>query len=281
MRHDTLPDGSAHLPRVLSFGLVSIPVELYSAIDDHNIRFHLLHKKCGSRVRNQLFCPVCKVVIERDETVRGYEVSKGQYVKFEDAELEALEAEANRSIDMREFIPIEKVDPIYFESSYYLAPDKGADKPYRLLADTMAKTGRVALAQTVFHNKESLVQIRSVKRGLVLHFLFFKNEIRDFDAIAKGEGVQLPGEQLELGMSLIEKMSSADFEPERYADEYRERALAMIEQKVEGQEIKAVAPSTRRTGQVVDIFAALKKSLESAGQQKSQTAERGKRKRKA
>ena len=220
---------------VLSFGLVSIPVELYSAIEDHNIRFHLLHKKCGSRVRNQLFCPVCKVVIERDETVRGYEVSKGQYVRVEDAELEALEAEANSSIEMREFIPIEKVDPIYFESSYYLAPDKGADKPYRLLADTMAKTGRVALAQTVFHNKEALVLIRSVKRGLILHFLFFKDEIRDFDAIAKGEDIKLPSEQLELGRGLIEKMSSADFEPEGYADEYRERARAMIEKKVEGQ----------------------------------------------
>jgi DNA end-binding protein Ku len=106
--------------------------------------------------------------------VRGYEVSKGQYVKVEDAELEALEAEANSSIDMREFIPIEKVDSIYFESSYYLALDKGADKPYRLLTETMAKTGRVALAQTVFHNKESLVLIRSVKRGLILHFLFFQ-----------------------------------------------------------------------------------------------------------
>ena len=181
---------------------------------------------------------------------------------------------------MREFIPIEKVDPIYFESSYYLAPDKGADKPYRLLADTMAKTGRVALAQTVFHNKESLVLIRSVKRGLVLHFLFFKDEIRDFDAIAKGEDIKLPGEQLELGMNLIEKMSSPDFEPERYADEYRERALAMIEQKVKGQEIKAVPLAPRRSGQVVDIFAALKKSLETAGQQKA-TADQGKRKRKA
>jgi len=233
---------------VLSFGLVSIPVELYSAIEDHNIRFHLLHKKCGSRVRNQLFCSVCKVVIERDETVRGYEVTKVQYVRVEDTELEALEAEANSSIDMREFIPIEKVDPIYFESTYYLAPDKGADQPYRLLADTMAKTGRVALAQTVFHN---------------------------------GEDIKLPSEQLELGRGLIEKMSSADFEPERYADEYRERALAMIEKKVEGQEIKAVAPAPRRTGQVVDIFAALKKSLETAGQPQRATTEQGKRKRKA
>jgi len=122
--------------------------------------------------------------------------------------------------------------------------------------------------------------IRSVKRGLILHFLFFKNEIRDFDAIAKGEDIKLPSEQLELGMSLIEKMSSVDFEPKRYADEYRERALAMIEKKVKGQEIKAVPSPPRRSGQVVDIFAALKKSLKSAAQQKP-TAERGKRKRKA
>jgi len=267
---------------VLSFGLVSIPVELYSAIEDHNIRFHLLHKKCGSRVRNQLFCPVCKIVIDRDETVRGYEISKGHYVRIEDAELESLEAEANSSIDLREFIPIEKVDPIYFESTYYLAPDKGADKPYCLLADTMEKTGRVALAQTVFHNKESLVLIRSVKRGLVLHFLFFKNEIRDFDAIAKGDGVKATSEELKLGRGLIEKMSSADFEPERYAADYRERALAMIEQKVKGQESKAVTPAPRRTGQVVDIFAALKKSLETAERpQRKATADQPKRKRKA
>jgi DNA end-binding protein Ku len=107
---------------------VSIPVELYSAIEDHNIRFHLPHKKCGSRVRNQLFCPICKVVIERDETVRGYEVTKNQYVRGEDTELEALETEANSSINMREFIPIEKIDPIYFESSYISRPTKGADK---------------------------------------------------------------------------------------------------------------------------------------------------------
>jgi DNA end-binding protein Ku len=125
-----------------------------------------------------------------------------------------------------------------------------------LLADTMAKTSRVALAQTVFHNKESLVLIRSVKRGLMLHFLFFKNEIRDFDAIVKGDGIKVTSAELKARPRLIEKMSSADFEPERYTDDYRERALAMIEQKVKGQEIKAVAPVPRRTGQVVDIFAA-------------------------
>ena len=132
--------------------------------------------------------------------------------------------------------------------------------------------------QTVFHSKESLVLIRSVKRGLILHFLFFKDEIRDFDAIAKGDGVKVTSEELKLGRGLIEKMSGADFEPERYADEYRERALAMIEQKVEGQELKAVPSAPRRSGQVVDIFAALKKSLEEAKPPRQAAAAKKKRK---
>src|SRR5690242_302249 len=119
---------------VLSFGLVSIPVDIHSAIEDHSIRMHLLHKKCGSRVRNQLICPVCKVVVERDDLVRGFALSKGNYVQISEEELESLEAEANNGIEFREFIPAEKIDPVYFESSYYLAPQKGAEKPYRLMA---------------------------------------------------------------------------------------------------------------------------------------------------
>lgn len=145
---------------VLSFGLVSIPVEIHSAIQDQGVHMHLLHKKCGSRVRNQMICPVCKVVVERSDLVRGFELSKCNYVQITEEELESLEAEANNAIEFREFVPIEKLDPVYFESSYYLAPSKGAEKPYRLLAETLAKTGRVALAQTVFREKESLVAVR-------------------------------------------------------------------------------------------------------------------------
>jgi len=131
---------------VLSFGLVSIPVDIYSAMQDPGIHMHLLHKKCGSRGRNQIICPVCKVVIERSDLVRGFELSKGNYVQITEEELESLEAEANNAIEFREFIPVDKHDPVYFESSYYLAPSKGAEKPYRLLAETLEKTGRVALA---------------------------------------------------------------------------------------------------------------------------------------
>ena len=118
---------------IFSFGLVSIPVEIYSAIQDQSIRMHLLHRKCGSRVRNQMFCPVCKVVVERADLVRGFEVSKGKYIQITEEEIESLEAEANNGIDFREFIPVDKIDPVYFESSYYLGPSKGAEKPYRVL----------------------------------------------------------------------------------------------------------------------------------------------------
>src|ERR1043165_7167136 len=165
---------------VLSFGLVSIPVDIYSAIEDQSVRMHLVHKKCGSRVRNQMVCPVCKVVVDRDDLVRGFEVSKGKYVQITEEELESLEAEANNGIEFREFVPAEKIDPVYFESSYYLAPSKGAEKPYRLLVETLERTGRVALAQTVFHEKESLVAVRAHQNGLVMQFIYFANEVRRY-----------------------------------------------------------------------------------------------------
>ena len=250
---------------VLSFGLVSIPVEIHSAIQDQGVHMHLLHKKCGSRVRNQMICPVCKVVIERSDLVRGFELSKGNYVQITEEELESLEAEANNAIEFREFIPVEKLDPVYFESSYYLAPSKGAEKPYRLLAETLEKTGRVALAQTVFHEKESLVAVRSVQNGLVMHFMYFKDEVRDFEQIPKAEGEKVPKREIDLAGDLMNKMSAAEFEPEKYHDEYRERFLAMIDQKVKGQEITIASPAPERgRGKVVDIFAALKQSLEQA-----------------
>ena len=260
---------------VLSFGLVSIPVEIHSAIQDQGIHMHLLHKKCGSRVRNQWVCPVCKVVVGRDDLVRGFELSKANYVQITEEELESLEAEANNGIEFREFVPVDKIDPVYFESSYYLAPSKGAEKPYRLLAETLEKTGRVALAQTVFHEKESLVAVRAVQNGLAMHFMYFKDEVRDFEQIPKGDGENVPKREIDLASDLMDKMSAEEFEPEKYHDEYRERFLAMIDQKVKGQEI-TIAPTApeRGRGKVVDIFAALKQSLEQAAPKRAAAEER-------
>ena len=261
---------------VLSFGLVSIPVDIYSAMQDQGIHMHLLQQKVRLSVRNQMICLVCKVVVERSDLVRGFELSKGNYVQITEEELESLEAEANSAIEFREFIPVEKLDPVYFESSYYLAPSKGAEKPYRLLAETLEKTGRVALAQIVFHEKESLVAVRSVQNGLVMHLMYFKDEVRDFAQVPKGKGEKVPKREIDLGRDLIEKLSADEFKPKKYHDEYRERFLAMIDQKVKGEEI-TVAPSApeRGRGKVVDIFAALKQSLQQAtAQKRSATRER-------
>ena len=266
---------------VVSFGLVSIPVEIYPTVEDHSIHFHMLHKKCGTRIQNQRICPVCKIVVERADLVRGFEVAKGQYVQVTDEELGSLKAEGDSAIALEEFIPLKTIDPIYFESSYYLAPDKGATKPYQLLADTMEKTGRAALAQMIFHDKESLVLLRPFERGLVLHFLYYQNEIRDFSQIGKGEGEKVSSDEIDLAKNLIEQMTSAEFDPERYEDEYGKRAQSMIEEKVKGHEIKATPKAPERGAKVIDIMAALKQSLAETESKRPARATSKEKKRKA
>jgi DNA end-binding protein Ku len=245
---------------VLSFGLVAIPVEIHTAIQDTRVSFNLLHAKCGSRLKNRYFCPVDNVVVERADLVRGYEIEKGRFVQVTDQELEALEAEANSNIDLKEFIPIEKVDPVYFEGAHYLAPDQGGEKAYRLLADAMEKSGRVALAEMVSGGKEKLVLIRPAQGGLILQTMFYANEIRDFDQVPKAEGIRVSSEEIELGAGLIEKLSSENFEPENYEDEYRNRVLAMIEAKTKGREI-TIPPRAPASGRIIDLMEALKESM--------------------
>jgi DNA end-binding protein Ku len=151
---------------ILSFGLVAIPVKIHTAIQDESVSFNWLHNKCGSRLRNRIFCPVCNQTVERQDLIRGFEYAKGQYAKLTDNDLETLEAEANRSIDLKEFVPILKVDPVYFESSYYLGLDEGGEKTYRLLADALAKTRCVAVAELVSRGQEQIVMIRPLSRRL-------------------------------------------------------------------------------------------------------------------
>jgi DNA end-binding protein Ku len=261
---------------VLSFGLVAIPVEIHTAIQDSHISFNLLHEKCGSRVRSRHYCPVCNVVVERADLVRGYELDKGEYVQVTDAELEALEAEINTNIELKEFIPMEKVDPVYFEDTQYLVPDQGGDKAYRLLAETMEKTGRVALAEMVSRGQERLVLIRPCQGGLVLQIMFFGNEVRDFDPIPKAEDMRISAEEIELGRGLIEKLSSEDFEPENYEDEYQNRLRAVLDEKVKGREITVSRP-VPRDRRVIDLMEALKESMKTV-QGRDKKAEQTKRK---
>jgi DNA end-binding protein Ku len=243
---------------------VSIPVRLYTAASSGNVSFNQLHGVCGSRIRQQTFCPKCNRTVERAELVRGYEFAKDQYVQVKDDELKALEGEASKIIDIAEFVPLAEVDPIYFEKTYYLGPDKGGEKPYRLLADAMEKAGQVALAKYVMRGKESLVLIRPAQGGLMLHTMYFADEVRNFDEIDKGQSAKIRDGELDLALQLINGLASETFSPDRYADEYRHRVLGMINQKVEGQEVTiSEAPAPR--AQVIDLMEALKESLAKRG----------------
>ncbi len=245
----------------LSFGLVSIPVKMFTAASSASVSFNQLHEKCGNRIKQQLLCPVCNEVVERASLVKGYEFSKEQYVRFTAEELKALEGESSQMIDIAEFVPLDQVDPIYFENGYYLGPDKGGDKAYRLLSDAMKQSGRVALAQYVTRGKESLVLIRPTGDGLMLHTMYYADEVRDFSEIDKGQDATIKAGELDLAKRLIDELSSDTFSPDRYHDAYRQRVLAMVEQKVEGKQITVAGPQVQRT-QVIDLMDALKQSLE-------------------
>jgi DNA end-binding protein Ku len=244
----------------VSFGLVSIPVRFYVATHSEAPSFNLLHQPCGSRIRQQVFCPRCDRVVERSELVRGYEVAKDQYVTFTDEELRALEAAASASIDIEEFVPLAAIDPIYFESSHYLGPDKGGDKAYRLLADAMREVGVVAVAQHVSRGKERLVLIRTIAEGLALHSLYYADEVRPFAEIALGEPGEARAGEMKLAHQLIGQLTAKTFRPEQYRDHYRDRLREVVERKVAGEEIRAAEPAAPRA-QVIDLMEALKQSL--------------------
>jgi DNA end-binding protein Ku len=237
---------------------------MFSAAASGGVAFNQLHQKCGGRIRQQQICPTCNEVVERSSLVKGYEFAKDQYVQFTDEELKNLEGEASKMIDIAEFVPLAEVDPIYFEKTYYLGPDKGGEKAYRLLADAMQKAGRVALAKYVMRGKENLVLIRPAKQGLMLHMMYFADEIRDFGEVDKGESAKVKPGELELAERLVGELSSESFTPERYEDEYRGRVLGAVESKVEGKEVTSLAPQAQRT-QVIDLMEALKQSLGKRG----------------
>ena len=190
----------------ISFGLVSIPIKMYTAASGAGVSFNLLHAKCGNRIKMQQFCPSATKSWSARALVKGYEFAKDQYVRFGDDELKALEGEASKVIDIEEFVPLPTVDPIYFEKTYYLGPDKGGEKAYRLLADAMAKSDRVALAKFVMRGKESLVLIRPVQNGLMLHTMYFADEVRDFGEIDKGQSAKIKEGELDLAQRLIDEL---------------------------------------------------------------------------
>jgi len=248
----------------ISFGLVSIPIRLYVATHSERFSFNMLHEVCGTRIKQQLYCPHCERVIERGETVKGYEFEKGRYVTFSNDELKALDAETSRAVDITEFVPLTSVDPIYYEDAHYIGPDKGAEKAYHLLAEAMKETHKVALAQYISHGKEQLVLVRPYRDGLVLHSMHYANEVRSVDEIDTGGDVKVRPNEIELARKLIDQLSEREFHPERYEDTYRDRVKAAVDQKVAGEQVTfAEAPQPR--AQVIDLMQALKESLAQRG----------------
>lgn len=245
---------------MISFGLVTIPVKLYSTGESSaGITFNMLHKKCGSRLRQQYFCPVDNEVVGREDIVKGYEYSKDQYVLFTEEELKALIPEATNAVDITEFVPLEEVDPIYFEKSFYLGPDKGGERPYRLLAEAMKQTSRAALARYVARGKDQFVLLRPFEGGLVMQQLRYSDELRAFSEVPVGMA-EIKEPELKLAVQLIEQIATDEFRPETYEDTQRNKVRSLIERKVQGEQITA-APAEPPRAQVIDLMAALKASL--------------------
>jgi DNA end-binding protein Ku len=249
----------------VSFGMVSIPIKLYSATEaGAAITFNWLHKKCSSRLKQQYYCPKDDEVVSRDDMIKGYEFAKDRYVTFNPDELKALEEEATQTVEIQEFVPIAKIDPIYFDRPYYLGPDKGGDKAYRLLAQAMEQTGRAALGRYAARGKQYLVMLRPVGDALVMQQLHYVDEIRPRSEVPVGEG-RVKDAELKLAVQLVEQISTDEFRPEGYHDEVRQRQRELIEKKVAGEDISVAPAETQQGAQIIDLMEALKASLSSRG----------------
>lgn len=244
----------------IAFGLVSIPVKLFSAAESsERINFNMIHKDCGSRIQQQLFCPKDERTIDRTETVKGYEFAKGQYVLFNEEELKAIEEKATQAIEISEFLPRETIDPIYFSKGYYLAPDKGGDRAYALLTKALEETGRWALARYSARGKGYLVVVRPIGKGLVMQQLFYANEVRTIDELDLGEPI-VKDNELKMAVQLAQMGAADEFHPENYRDEVADRVRSLIQRKIDGEEITANDVEEPRA-QVIDLMEALKASL--------------------
>jgi DNA end-binding protein Ku len=245
----------------VSFGLVSIPVRLFSATEaSKTISFNMLHKACGSRLKQQYICVKEEVIVPREDTVKGYEFAKDQYVVFTPEELKAMEEAGTHMADIVEFVPLESVDPVYFDKAYYLAPDKGGAKPYALLASALRESKRCAIGRWAARGKQYIVMIRAVDDGLVMQQLMYSGEVRSMKEIDI-ERTEVRPTELKLAKQLIDAQSSDKFDPTQYKDDVSARIEAAISKKVEGQEITmSDAPET--TAKVIDLMEALRASLD-------------------
>jgi len=252
----------------ISFGLVSIPVRFYTATKSEDVHFHLLHESCGTRVNRKWWCPHHEKIVESDELVRGYEISKNKYVTFTDEEIETLQTGDNRAVEITEFLALEQIDPVFFEKAYFLGPAPGGGKTYKLLSDAMKRQGKVALARWISAGREHLVVLRPYEKGLVLHTMYYADEVRDFDAIDIEAG-SVRDKEVHLAEMLIDELTEKQFQPLHYKDEYRDRLIDRIKAKSKGKTIESDEPEEDRGAEVIDIMEALRRSLQGGGSRSS------------
>jgi DNA end-binding protein Ku len=253
----------------LTFGLISMPVRLYSGARGERVSFHMLHRDDLTRIKQQLYCPHDDRVVERDEIVKGYEYRKGEYVVIEPEEIKKVEPKTAKSMEILEFVKADEVDPIYFESSYYLTAEEAGKRPYALLSRALEETGYFAIAKLTMHNREYTVFLRPYEGGMMLHTMYYEDEVRKMESMGT-EGIELKEAEVKIAHQLIHALEG-EFDPGKYHDEFQDNLKKMIKAKLEGQEVTAVE-KPGKPAPVVDLMAALKQSLAQMDKGKKGTA---------
>ncbi|NLW58833.1 MAG: Ku protein [Firmicutes bacterium] len=259
----------------ISFGLVNIPVKMYTATERKNIQFNQLHAPCKTPIQYRKYCPVCQKEVGADELVRGYEYEKGRYVILRDEDFEMLPGENTKTIDILDFVALAEIDPVYFDRSYYLGPSPGGEKAYSLLNQAMHETGKIAIAQVMIRSKAALACLRPWEKLIVMATMFFPDEIRAPELLtAEFKAVKLHPNEISMANSLIGNLSTT-FNPEKYTNEYRSKLMEVIQAKIAGEEV--AVPTAPETAKVVDLMEALRASLEATEAQKKSTKKRKKK----
>jgi DNA end-binding protein Ku len=242
----------------ISFGLITIPIRLFTAARTERVSFNQIHQVCGGRIKQQTFCPRCDRVVERSELVKGYEVEKDRYVIVNDEEIKEIAPQSGDTMEIFEFVRAEGIDPIYYDASYFMVPEEAGKKAYSLLLQTMKKSGFSAIAKVAMHQREHTVVVRPHADGLLLHTMFYPEEVREVPEFRNDPNVSVRPQEIALAEKLVEGLAT-DFDPSKYHDEYQGRLMQMIEAKREGLAVTATAP--RKMAPVIDLMQALQKSL--------------------
>ena len=251
----------------ITFGLISIPVRLYSAVQEKGLKFNLMHEEDGGRIKYERVCSKCGKKVSWDDLVKGYEYSKDHYVTFTEDELEGLDVDSIRAIDVVAFVPLTDIDPIYFNKTYYVAPEQAGLKAYRLLADALEAEGQVGVAKVALRDKEHLATVRLKDDVFVLETMHWPDEIREPEFEELGKKVKIQDSEVKMARQLIQQLS-AEFDPSEFADEYRAKLEELVQAKVEGAEVTVAAEPEEEPTKVVDLMEALKASVEEAKKRK-------------